>query len=977
MPGSHAQPGSAAGLIPRPAVASALADTPAGIPSANGLASAEPGSGSASAAAAATASGPAHSAHPHGSLATSAPATSAGAQGAASPNGGGIGGIGGGGGGGSGSAAAPPGAVAALRPSTHKPHKQPKICATCGKRIEGGQFVRAVGSHYHLECFRCQECNEVVADKFFPVAADGVTKIFCETDYFKRLDLICARCGLALRGPYINALNRKYHMDHFTCSVCPTVFRQHDSYYERDGQVFCGYHYSIFHAAKCGGCNTAVLKNFVEINKDQVPKQWHPPCYMIFKLWNAQLSLPEQRAEDTFARDPEVEVQKQQVMVERAERILQVLSAFEESAAACISEMLLHFSNESNLLCVLQAARFIQHVDILFSTIENINHRLLLLNDSSALQQTKEPKQLVKKIFYFFTNLSGKDTSVRQRATLGLIQQVTSLAHTLKKVIRTAFAGSLRLEQVHGEMEAVNQFLAELSSIHVRQGEHPTRLLPNNTDAPCAVCQQVFDDDSIKFDQVQWHAHCFNCTACNINLGSDPAQALCDPQGWLPYCHVHAPAGAVAGAEKFTRFQRFISLLWCTWSRLCLWLKIEERHLIPTTPLDDSDAYRDQNSSDDEHRHADQEEEFFDEDEPYTPAAAPANNSDQAKAKYTSWQVANDPSSDSDVYLSELSGLQHLAVRQLASLALHPLLERYVNLNQLLEIVEAPKPSSVWSKMVDVMKPAKRRRKGTFGVPLEDLVESSGVDSEMGVGTGTVRIPLIMEHCVRTLQRSDLATEGIFRKNGNIRRLKEVCERIDNDPKDIDLSNDNPIQIAALMKKFLREMPDPLLTFKLKDLFVIAQKLESEADRLLAVRLLCCLLPKPNLELLSVLAQFFHEVASYCGADGQPGNRMHMENIATVIAPNILYSKTGASPEDSVYCVRAVHLILENMPDVFKVPSIIVEGLKEDGADFNPTSKFELRKKYEDVASKVRNLQVSQNTGPEAEQALIDDVERD
>nr|KAJ3422047.1 hypothetical protein HK105_001400 [Polyrhizophydium stewartii] len=399
--------------------------------------------------------------------------------------------------------------------ASHKPPRQPKVCTKCGKRIEGGQFVRAVGCHYHLECFRCQasagfaarvphatlaaartlagtlagtlfrtpagtpagaparrsssssssvgrprgllqhhnDCDQVVADKFFPVTEDGVTRIYCETDYFRRLDLICAKCGLALRGPYINALNKKYHMEHFTCSVCPTAFRQHDSYYERDGQVFCGYHYSIFHAAKCGGCNTAVLKNFVEINKDRVAKQWHPPCYMIFKLWNAQLCLPDQRGEEApgAPRDPEAEVHKQQVMVEWAERILQVLSAFEESAAACISEMLLHFSNENNLQCVLQAARFIQHVDILFSTIESINRRLIALNDNSTLQ-TKEPKQLVKKIFYFFTNLSGHETLVRQRATLGLIQQVTSLAHTLKKVIRTAFAGSLRLVSLENDL---------------------------------------------------------------------------------------------------------------------------------------------------------------------------------------------------------------------------------------------------------------------------------------------------------------------------------------------------------------------------------------------------------------------------------------------------------------------------------------------------------------------------------------------
>lgn len=89
---------------------------------------------------------------------------------------------------------------------------------------------------------------------------------------------------MALRGPHINALGKKYHLDHFTCSVCPTVFRQHDQYFERDGNVYCQYHYSVLFAAKCGGCQTAVLKNFVEMNKEEVVEQWHPECYMIYKV---------------------------------------------------------------------------------------------------------------------------------------------------------------------------------------------------------------------------------------------------------------------------------------------------------------------------------------------------------------------------------------------------------------------------------------------------------------------------------------------------------------------------------------------------------------------------------------------------------------------------------------------------------------------------------------------------------------------
>ena len=75
-----------------------------------------------------------------------------------------------------------------------------------------------------------------------------------------------------------------------------------------------------------------------------------------------------------------------------------------------------------------------------------------------------------------------------------------------------------------------------------------------------------------------------------------------------------------------------------------------------------------------------------------------------------------------------------------------------------------------------------------------------------------------------------MSVEGIFRKNGNIRRLKDLTEAIDRDPSSVDLTQDNPVQLAALLKKFLRDLPDPLMTFKLHRLFVATQSMFLHAD---------------------------------------------------------------------------------------------------------------------------------------------------
>jgi hypothetical protein len=159
------------------------------------------------------------------------------------------------------------------------------ICRQCKNPISSGPLVRALDDSYHVDCFRCLDCNEVLAQVFFLITGpDGQQYPMCEQDYFRRLNLLCDTCKKPLRGSYIMALDRKYHMDHFSCSACDTVFGPKDSYYEHEGRVYCHYHYSVRFAGRCAGCSFAIMKQFVEINKPGGDEHWHPECYMINKV---------------------------------------------------------------------------------------------------------------------------------------------------------------------------------------------------------------------------------------------------------------------------------------------------------------------------------------------------------------------------------------------------------------------------------------------------------------------------------------------------------------------------------------------------------------------------------------------------------------------------------------------------------------------------------------------------------------------
>jgi hypothetical protein len=71
-------------------------------------------------------------------------------------------------------------------------------------------------------------------------------------------------------------------------------------------------------------------------------------------------------------------------MEEKVYRIWSVLSAFEESSAACISDMLLHVSNGAYLDGVLVAKRFIWHVEILFQSADRLDVTMIKVNEKGT-----------------------------------------------------------------------------------------------------------------------------------------------------------------------------------------------------------------------------------------------------------------------------------------------------------------------------------------------------------------------------------------------------------------------------------------------------------------------------------------------------------------------------------------------------------------------------------------------------------------
>lgn len=101
---------------------------------------------------------------------------------------------------------------------------------------------------------------------------------------------------------------------------------------------------------------------------------------MIHKFWNVRLAPPGSEASDDTCFSENATEEKRDLvkhdeeqMEEKVYRIWSVLSTFEESSAACISDMLLHVSNGAYVDGVLVAKKFIGHVDVLFGATDRLD----------------------------------------------------------------------------------------------------------------------------------------------------------------------------------------------------------------------------------------------------------------------------------------------------------------------------------------------------------------------------------------------------------------------------------------------------------------------------------------------------------------------------------------------------------------------------------------------------------------------------
>ncbi|XP_032669575.1 uncharacterized protein LOC116843329 isoform X1 [Odontomachus brunneus] len=227
-------------------------------------------------------------------------------------------------------------------------------------------------------------------------------------------------------------------------------------------------------------------------------------------------------------------------------------------------------------------------------------------------------------------------------------------------------------------------------------------------------------------------------------------------------------------------------------------------------------------------------------------------------------------------------------------------------------VMKSPVKKNNRSKITDLLRRSLSLNPSLFGVNLSKLDDN-----------GLPKPVLVM---LQQLFAKGPFTQGIFRKSANVRIVRELRDQLESTGDPNCLENAPIIAVAALLKDFLRSLPDPLLTSHLFPLWM--ESLETQHP-VQTMKNILDKLPKANHTLLSHLICVLHHVARR-----SKRNLMCASNLGVCCGPSLLWS-----PNPSVNQSRAIptitEMLIRHCEDLFGagVTQLLGEERSDSGAE--------------------------------------------
>ncbi|XP_026132591.1 rho GTPase-activating protein 17-like isoform X1 [Carassius auratus] len=210
--------------------------------------------------------------------------------------------------------------------------------------------------------------------------------------------------------------------------------------------------------------------------------------------------------------------------------------------------------------------------------------------------------------------------------------------------------------------------------------------------------------------------------------------------------------------------------------------------------------------------------------------------------------------------------------------------------------------------------------KPAFGTALDEHLKRSSRE-----------IALPIEACIMMLLETGMKEEGLFRIAAGASKLKKLKAALDCSTSQLEEFYSDPHAVAGALKSYLRELPEPLMTYQLYDEWIQASNVPDPDKRLQALWVTCDQLPKNNKANFRYLVKFLAKLAQESDV-----NKMTPSNIAIVLGPNLLWAKTEGSLAEMA-AATSVHVVTIIEPIIQHADWFFPEDV-----DFNVSGMFSM-----------------------------------
>ncbi|NXY43224.1 RHG29 protein, partial [Ceuthmochares aereus] len=205
-------------------------------------------------------------------------------------------------------------------------------------------------------------------------------------------------------------------------------------------------------------------------------------------------------------------------------------------------------------------------------------------------------------------------------------------------------------------------------------------------------------------------------------------------------------------------------------------------------------------------------------------------------------------------------------------------------------------------------------------------------------------VPFIIKKCTSEIESRALNVKGIYRVNGAKSRVEKLCQAFENGKDLVELSELYAHDISNVLKLYLRQLPEPLILFRLYNEFIglakESQNVNEELDTkqaspkskkrqsicielnriIIKIKDLLKQLPVPNYNTLQFLIGHLHRVT-----EQSDENKMSASNLGIIFGPTLIRPRQTdatvslSSLVDYPYQARVVELLITYYEKIFDV----------------------------------------------------------